>query len=424
MSILGKDHNKSEHAVEVAGGARMVPRIAIQAFCENSQTAQLVETAIHDRRMSKVALTTHNGGLDGAVETYRSNPTPNLIMIETSLPPDEIPVALEQLAEVVDAGTRVIVLGHVNDVVLYRDLIRNGVSEYIVLPTSPQTIVDAVAELFVGEDSSPVGRSIGFISAKGGAGSSTVAHNVSWAIAQHLRQDVLILDMDLAFGTAGLDFNQDPPHGLADAVFASEKIDQVMLDRLIAKAANHVSLLAAPGLLDKAYDMGERDFEPILELAQRSVPVVVLDIPHIWDAWVRHTLSTVDEIVIVAEPDLANLRNAKNLADTIRALRPSDSDPGLLLNRVGVPKRPEIAPAEFAGSINCNRIGEIPYDPALFGTASNNGQMIAEVSATHRINEIFRNVGYSVTGRSGPRGENAGKGGLSLPKLTRLLKRA
>ena len=131
MSFLSRDNAKSadEPALEVATGARLIPRITIQAFCEHSQTAQLVESAVHDRRMSKVALTTHNGGLEGAIETYKSNPTPNLIIVETSLQPDEIPGALERLAEVCDASTRLIVLGHVNDVLLYRELIRSGCSE-------------------------------------------------------------------------------------------------------------------------------------------------------------------------------------------------------------------------------------------------------------------------------------------------------
>ena len=108
-------------------------------------------------------------------------------------------------------------LGHVNDVLLYRELIRSGVSEYLVLPATAPAIVNAITDLFAAEGAAPIGRTIGFISAKGGAGGSTVAHNVAWAISQHLRQDVLILDMDLAFGTAGLNFNQDPPHGIADA---------------------------------------------------------------------------------------------------------------------------------------------------------------------------------------------------------------
>ncbi|RYE81569.1 MAG: CtpF protein, partial [Hyphomicrobiales bacterium] len=186
MSFLTRNEPAApvEEPAEVATGARLIPRITIQAFCEHSQTAQLVEAAIHDRRMSKVALTTHNGGLEAAIETYKSNPTPNLILVETSLQPDEIPGALGRLAEVCDATTRLIVLGHVNDVVLYRELIRSGVSEYIVLPASAQTIVSAITELFAAEGAAPIGRTIGFVSAKGGSGGSTVAHNVAWAVSQ------------------------------------------------------------------------------------------------------------------------------------------------------------------------------------------------------------------------------------------------
>ena len=100
-----------------------------------------------------------------------------------------------------------------------------------------------------------------------------------------------------------------------------------------------------------------------------------------WTSWVRHTLATVDEIVIVAEPDLANLRNAKNLADTIKALRPNESPPLVVINKIGVPKRPEIPAQEFATSVECKLLGQIPFDAAIFGTAANNGQMLAEVAA-------------------------------------------
>jgi len=421
MSFLTQDSPKvDEIGAEIASGARLIPRITIQAFCENSQTAQLVESAIHDRRMSKVALTTHNGGIEGAIETYKANPTPNLIIIETTLSPAEIPVALGRLAEVCDASTRLVVLGHVNDVLLYRELIRSGVSEYIVMPCSAQDIVSAITELFAAEGAAPIGRSVGFVSAKGGAGGSTVAHNVAWAIATTLRQDSLILDMDLAFGTAGLNFNQDPPHGLADAVLANQKVDQTMLDRLMSKAANHINLLTAPVTLDRTFDFEEREFEQIIEMSQNSMPVVVLDIPHAWNAWVRHTLATVDEVVVVAEPDLANLRNAKNLADTIKALRPTENAPSLVLNKVGLPRRPEIGSAEFAASIECNLLGAIPFDAALFGTAANNGQMIAEVAANNKINDIYRTIGLHITGRQAM--ATGGKSS-SLMKLPSFLKK-
>lgn len=420
MSFLEDDHkpSKSEGGPDVVSGARLIPRVTIQAFCEHSQTAQMIEDSIHDRRMSKVALTTHNGGLEGAIQTYRENPTPNLIIVETTLPAERIESGLEALAEVCDASTRVIVIGHVNDVLLYRNLIRAGVSEYLVMPLTTPTIINAISDLFASEDAAPIGRTIGFISAKGGAGSSTIAHNVSWAIATALRQDVLVVDMDLPFGTAGLDFNQDPPQGLADAVFANDKMDAVMLERLMSKAANHINLLASPATLDRTYDLNENSLEQIVELSQRHVPAVVLDIPHMWTGWVRRTLSAVDEVVIVAEPDLANLRNAKNIADTVKTLRPTDADPIVIVNKVGIPKRPEIPAEEFANSIECRLAAQIAFDPAIFGTAANNGQMIAEVSAAHKVNEVFRAIGFQVTGRS--RADSAARNTRGLGLLRKL----
>jgi len=422
MNFLDSDKKNAEDgAVDVPSGARLVPRITIQAFCENSRTAQLIESAAHDRRMSKVALTTHNGGLDAAVETYRTNPTPNLVVVETMLASDQILSALARLAEVCDASTRVVVIGHVNDVVLYRDLIRAGISEYLVMPTTTPALIAAITDIFVSESAAPIGRTIGFLAARGGAGSSTIAHNVAWTLARSIRQDVLIVDLDLAFGTVGLDFNQDPPQGMGDALFANEKMDEVMLDRLMSKAANHVNLLTAPATLDRTYDLNERSFEQIIELSQKNVPLVVLDIPHVWTDWVRHTLGALDEVVIVAEPDLANLRNAKSIADAVKTLRSAENDPVVVLNKTGIPKRPEIPAGEFASAIDCRLAGQIAFEPALFGTAANNGQMIAEVSASHKVNETFAQIGAVVTGRAGL--DAPGRTGV-LPDFIRKLRRA
>ena len=423
MNFNDHGNDRSRDSIQANSGVRLIPRVTIQAFCEHSQTAELIETSIHDRRMSRVALTTHNGGIEGAIGTYRDNPTPNLIIVESSQDSQEILALIGRLADVCDGGTNLIVIGHLNDVVLYRNLKNIGVSEYLVMPTSSKSIVDSISDLFVAENSAPIGRSVAFIAAKGGAGSSSIAHNVAWAVANDIMQDVLILDMDLGFGTSGLNFNQDPPHGIADALFASDKVDSVMIDRLMTKAANHLNLLASPALLDKSYDFGERDFEQIIELSRQTVPLVILDIPHVWNAWVKYTLSMVDEIVIVAQPDLANLRNAKNIADSVKALRPEESDPLLIINQIGVPKRPEINSNEFCASIECDLFGEIAFDAAMFGTASNNGQMISEISKNYKANEVFKKIANEVMGRSVETGV-AKTSGLNIPGLLKLLKRA
>ena len=87
------------------------------------------------------------------------------------------------------------------------------------------------------------------------------------------------------------------------------------------------------------------------------------------------------------------------LLDTIRAARPHDAKPKLVLNFVGVPKRPEIAAADFAKAVDLEPIGLINFEPKLFGTAANNGQMIAEVEPTSKTNETILELARAVTGR-------------------------
>ena len=395
------------------------PRVSVQAFCESVETAAAVQSAGEDRRLGKAHLKIQMGGVGAAIEAYRSAPTPNVIVLEMDARTD-ILGGLDQLATVCDPGTRVVVIGRINDVTLYRELVRRGVSDYVIAPVGPIDIVRSICNLFSAPEAKSVGRIIAVVGAKGGVGASTVAHNVAFAIARDLAMDSVVADLDLAFGTAGLDYNQDPPQGIADAVFSPDRVDTAFLDRLLSKCTDHLSLLAAPATLDKVYDFGTDAFDSIFDTLRTTMPCIVLDIPHQWSGWTKRALISADDILIVAAPDLANLRNTKNIFDLLKASRPNDRPPLYCLNQVGVPKRPEINVSEFAKAIESQPIATIPFEPQLFGAAANNGQMIAEISASHRNAEIFRNLAQPLTGRSEIKKT---KGGLLTPLLSKLMKK-
>ena len=189
---------------------RPVPRISVQAFCETPAVAAAIEAAAGDRRMAKAHVKVHMGGIGAAVEFYASAPTPNLIMIESQSSATDLTAGLDRLAEVCDAGSKVVVIGHVNDVTLYRDLIHRGVSEYLVYPIDLFDVIGTIGALYTDPRAEPLGRTIAVVGAKGGCGASTIAHNVSFAIASLFESDVVLADLDLAFGTAGLDFKRSP----------------------------------------------------------------------------------------------------------------------------------------------------------------------------------------------------------------------
>src|SRR3954466_16354962 len=130
-----------------------------------------------------------------------------------------------------------------------------------------------------------------------------------------------------------------------------------------------------------------------------TTPCIVLDVPHQWSGWTKRVLVGADDILVVAEPDLANLRNTKNMLTMLKTARPNDRPPLYCLNQVGMPKRPEIGAGEFAKAIESQPVAAIPFDPKMFGTASNNGQMIAEIAASHRTTAMFLQIAQQLTGR-------------------------
>jgi pilus assembly protein CpaE len=397
--MVKSNEPEQEEAFGAAPHERPVPRISIAAFVEFPDTGAALQRAGSDRRLAKAHLNVQLGGINAAVEHFHGQVTPNLLVVETRLNGQAALEELDRLAEVCDPTTKVIVVGRVNDVELYRELMRRGASEYLVAPLNPLHLIEVISGLYLDPDAAPIGRVVAFVGARGGAGSSTLSHNVGWCIAEELRINTTIVDLDLPFGTTGLDFNDEPSQGVADALSAPERLDDVLLDRLLVKRGEHLSIFASAALIDREYDAPVDAFESVLDAVRQSTPCVIVDIPHVWTPWVKAALIAADDIVIVATPDLASLRNAKNIVELVRAARPNDTPPRLVINQVGVAKRPEIPAKDFAETIGLEPALIMAFEPALFGQAANNGQMINELAPKSVVAVGIRRLAELVTGR-------------------------
>ncbi len=375
-----------------------IPRVNIQAFCDDQRTAEAMQAAATDRRMTRAHVSIQLGGIKAAAQLYQSNATPDVLLVETKGARDVIVSQLMELAAVCQPDTKVIVIGHVNDVTLYRELIKQGVSEYMVAPLHQLQIIETIAGLYSDPSAAPVGKVIAFIGAKGGVGSSTIAHNVAWLMANRYATETVIVDFDLAYGTAGLNFNQESTSGMLDAIAQPERLDATLIDRLLTKLGDKLSLLSGPGGVDRDIVIETRAVEAILAAVRSSIPNVVLDLPNLWTPWVKFALLQADKVVITATPDLASLRNTKNFFDMLKQSRPNDALPLIVLNQFGVPKRPEIPADEFGKAIGTEIACVIPLDPFTFGTAQSNGQMLFEIAAKSKAADALTRLAQMITG--------------------------
>ena len=212
----------------------------------------------------------------------------------------------------------------------------------------PLQLMESISNLYNNPDTDPVGHVFAFIGAKGGVGSSTICHNAAWTLSEVLKIDVVIADLDLAFGTTGLDFNQDPVQGIADALAEPGRLDEVLLDRLLTKCSEHLSIFAAPVVLDRDYDISA---DAAIMVHRRRAPERALrrrrSAAHVDGVVASASCCRRTRSIITAAPDLANLRNAKNIVDLLSSRGSNDAKPHLVINMVNMPKRPEISVKEF-----------------------------------------------------------------------------
>ncbi len=379
-----------------------IPRITIHAACDRPEIARLIQAVAQDRRLAKAEMVVELGGIEAALTRFASQASPNLLIIDTVQQGAQMLRSLDRLAEVIEEGTKVVIFGAVNDIALFRELMRRGVSEYVVPPIQPVELIRTICQLYVNAEKPFAGRVVSVIGARGGVGASTIAHNLAWSIAERQQAGATLIDLDLSFGTAALDFNQDPPQSIADALLSPDRVDDVLLERLTTKHTQRLQMLTAPATLEREFELDPTAFETVIDRVRRTSPFIVLDLPHSWTSWIKQTLLASDDVLIVASPDLASLRNSKNIIDLLKAMRPYDASPNVVLNMTGVPKRPEIPLKDFAEALGAEPIASIAFDPPLFGMAANNGQMIGEVMAASKIALTIDTLAANITGRKPP----------------------
>ena len=357
----------------------MLPRIRIDAFVQGDELAQVVSRAAGDRRAVRSEFAIHRGGFSAAIERYREVPAANLILIEDSGSADQLEWHIEALAECCPPNARLVVIGTRNDISVYRRLTKLGVSDYLVQPIGPLHLLDSILSIFAESDEKELGLVLAFVGTRGGSGASTVAHNVASTLSRTFEATTLLIDADLGFGTAALQFDITSPQGFADAVRERENLDRDLLERLVHWRDKRLGVLAAPDKLDQLAAPDPGIMRHLVDQARRLAQFVVLDLPHGWSPWIAEALASADRVGIVATADLPSLRNSRTLLEMIQMMRPNDAPPELILNRIPLRGKPQVSVDDYVRILGIRRPVTIPFD-ATAASAEMSGHLLVETS--------------------------------------------
>ncbi len=393
----------------------MLLRLSIGAFPLSQETADAVEALKGDRAFLRSSFDIQQGGIDRAATYLLDRPTPPLLIVEVREHGEAMYEKLYRLANVCDPNTMVILIGVQNDIGIFRSLLHEGISDYLLAPVTSGQLRDSIADLFKGASTGETGRVIAFTGVSGGVGSSVVAHNTAYEIARKFEQSVIVVDLDIPYGTAGLNFNLQPRQTIVDALSQVNRLDEAFLEQFLMDVDDNISVLASPAMLGTGLELSAAALTAMMKHVKRLADFIILDVPHIWESWVAETLLYADELVIMARPDLINLRNAKNLVEFLGSKRGTDSLTRLVFNQTGAAKKTGLSEKDFKDAIAMVPSLSIPYDPEAFGTALNNGEMMSKASKKSKATQAIMELAKIVSGLE-KTGENEKKSLLSFFK--------
>lgn len=312
------------------------------------------------------------GDIATATEYLKTNPSPKLLLVE--IPSAEAASGLlDALADVCDAGTKVIIIGTVNEYSFYCWLTSIGVFSYLLRPLTKQMLDDAyqksitISSAGAGSavDANEPTKIIAVIGARGGVGASTISLNLAGIFAEHSGKKIALVDVDPQQGTLALSFDIEPAHGLRDALEKPERIDTLFIDRVMSKPSKNLWVMSVEEPLSEMLNINELAAETILKEFVEKYEVVVLDIPRNLSQFSRDFLKKADSVVLVAELNLQSLRDTLRLSDLIRDTLKLPA-PMVVINRAGVAPKNEISVADFEKGIGDKIVEKINYLTDVF----------------------------------------------------------
>jgi len=370
-----------------ASAALKPEREGILAVLHEPSTIDRIQGVIRELQLDDELTVTDT--LDAALRRIRSGSTPRILLID--LGDSTAPIAEVSAARAVGgADLKLVVLGTVNDVSLFRDLLSAGASDYLVKPSTSEALTAVLEKTSVGTTPDGLGQVIVFIGSRGGVGATTAAVSCAWLMATEQRERVALVDLDLHFGTVALKLDLDPGSGLCEALEQPSRIDSLFIERAMIKVSDNLRVLAAEASAAQhvAVDAGAVDM--LLHELRRKFVRVIVDLPRGVSPMHRVVLAAASQVVVFCEHSLAGLRDTIRLQTLVREQAPQAR---LRLVEAGATgERAPIGRSEFEKGIGKSLDARLSYDPKSASAASNSGQPLPAAAPRSAIVRELRQL--------------------------------
>ncbi len=350
---------------------RKVEREGIVTVLQDQATLDRVQGVIRELQLDDELVV--EASLDAALGRVREGMQPRVLVLDLS--ESAAPIAEISAARAV-AGpeTKILALGAVNDVALFRDLLAAGATDYLVKPPTRESLASVLEKQSHGGGGGTggLGQVIVFLGSRGGVGTTTAAVSCAWLLAEQHKERTALIDLDLHFGTVALYLDTDPGNGLCEALEQPSRIDSLFVDRAMVKVSDTLRILAAEAPVGDAQMIDTGAIDVLLYELRRKFAWVVVDLPRAVTPTQRVVLGAASRVILVCDRSLSGLRDTIRLQTLIRERAPQTRL--MLIDAGATAERAAVGKSEFEKAAGKTLDASIPYDAKAALAAANSGQ--------------------------------------------------
>src|SRR5882672_631208 len=372
-------------------------------------------------------LQVHDGGPKEAVDYLAAGAPPKILIVDVSDANKPLSAMLPIIAAFAE-DTRVIAIGALNDIELYREMIEAGISDYLVKPVSEKALSIALdraeqrkaAPVAAPEPEAKVVPESGkrslvaVMGTRGGVGASTIAMNLAWLMANDHKRDTMLVDLDLQGGTIALALDVEPSHGLREVLDNPARIDSLFVTSVATKYAERLHVLAAEEAVDDEVHYNTSAVSLLLDELKKTSAAVIVDLPRNAPGARAVVLAAATDIIIVTDLTLAGLRDAIRLHTMVQQVAPT-ARVLFVANRDGG-REGTVSKAEFEKALGKSIEFILPEDHKASQAAANAGKPVAAAATGSKVTTALKHLAKSITAADGTKGKQQKKSFWSLSR--------
>ncbi len=384
---------------ETAGAAECV------AFVSDNQTHGVVESVISQFFDTPLVA---DGGSQQALEYLSVFPAPKVIIVDIG--DSSAPLtAMLSLTAAFTEDTRLIGIGTINDINLYREMVGAGITDYLVKPVTEKALAAALAHAeepihgpaAAADTPNPDKiKRIAVIGSRGGVGASSLAVNLAWLFSQEQKKSTALIDLDLEFGTVALLLDLEPITGLREALESPTRIDSLFVESATAKLTETLSVMATEETLSTDVHFKPEAIDLLFDTLGRSHEVIVVDLPRSALAVRQRVFETATNVLLVTELTLPGLRDTMRILSSIEEVA-SGTPVTVVANRAGGAQQ-AMSPKDFQKALGHKVDFLIPQDEKAFKQGANNGKPLVQTDARGKASKAIRAIAAKLGKNSQP----------------------